>query len=228
MTSRRIDSVLSNLARRSGRRRWLGAGLVAVLLLALAAAGCTPSVPDRQQDLCAVFHQHPDWFDYAREAEDTWDVPIHILMAFVHHESRLSERCAAAPQVRSLGHPMGPRLVRQGVRPGAGPGLGGLHERARFLLAQPLGHGRRPRLHRLVQPRDVARAGDRQDRRAQPLSRLSRGPHGYRRGSYKAKPALQRIARRVAETASSYEAQLERCESDFRCDAWYQVWPLCS
>ena len=65
----------------------MGAGLVAILLLALVVAGCTPSVPDRQQDLCAVFHQHPDWFDYAREAEDTWDVPNPHSHGFVHHES---------------------------------------------------------------------------------------------------------------------------------------------
>ena len=86
MTRGRIDAVVQALPLRAGRRRWIGAGLPAVLL-ALFVAACAPSVPDRQQDLCAVFQQHPDWYDYAKEAEDTWGVPAPILMAFVHHES---------------------------------------------------------------------------------------------------------------------------------------------
>ena len=54
------------------------------------------------------------------------------------------------------------------------------------------------------------------------------GRGGYRRGTWKEKPKLQQIATRVAETASRYEAQLKRCESEFRCDSWWEVWPLCS
>ena len=54
------------------------------------------------------------------------------------------------------------------------------------------------------------------------------GRGGYRRGTWKGKPKLQRIAERVAETTRRYEAQIKRCESEFRCDSWWQVWPFCS
>ena len=53
------------------------------------------------------------------------------------------------------------------------------------------------------------------------------GRGGYRRGSWKGKPEVRRAAGRVAETARRYKAQLEGCESRFRCDAWYQLWPFC-
>ena len=53
------------------------------------------------------------------------------------------------------------------------------------------------------------------------------GRGGYRRGTWKKKPKLQRIARNVAATAGQYRSQLAQCQSRFRCDAWYQVWPLC-
>ena len=86
MARRRIDDVLQVLSGHLGRRRWIGAGLVALLLAALVA-GCAPSVPERQQDLCAVFQQHPDWYDYAKDAANEWGVPVPVLMAFVHHES---------------------------------------------------------------------------------------------------------------------------------------------
>ena len=54
------------------------------------------------------------------------------------------------------------------------------------------------------------------------------GRGGYRRGTWKGKPEVQRYAKRVSETASAYRSQLARCEERFRCDSWYQVWPFCS
>ena len=42
--------------------------LVAAVLLAalIPLAGCgTASPPTRQADICEVFRQHPDWYDYA-------------------------------------------------------------------------------------------------------------------------------------------------------------------
>ena len=53
------------------------------------------------------------------------------------------------------------------------------------------------------------------------------GQGGYRRGTWMDKPKVQRAARRVAATSDRYRAQLARCESSFRCDSWYQVWPFC-
>ena len=48
---------------------------------------CATAPPVRQHNICAVFEQHPDWYDYARESEKTWGIPIQILMAFVMNES---------------------------------------------------------------------------------------------------------------------------------------------
>ena len=53
------------------------------------------------------------------------------------------------------------------------------------------------------------------------------GRGGYRRGTWKKKPNVQRTAERVAATARRYKSQLAGCESRFRCDSWYQVWPFC-
>ena len=53
------------------------------------------------------------------------------------------------------------------------------------------------------------------------------GRGGYRRGTWKKKPGVQRTAARVAETAARYRSQLARCDRRFRCDSWYQVWPFC-
>ena len=122
MVRGRIDDAVQVLSLRSGRRRWIGAGLLAALL-ALLVAACAPSVPDRQQDLCAIFQQHPDWYDYAKDAEDEWGVPAPHPHGLRPPRIELPQRCAAAPQVRPLDHPVGPRVFRQGIRAGAGPCL---------------------------------------------------------------------------------------------------------
>ena len=52
-----------------------------LLLFVSIVAGCASPPPRHQQDLCSVFDQHPDWYDYARESQKTWGTPIQILMS---------------------------------------------------------------------------------------------------------------------------------------------------
>ena len=66
--------------------------------VAVLAAGCASTPPERQADLCAVFEQHPDWYDYAGDSAEEWGTPVHVLMAFVRHES--SYRSDAKPPFR--------------------------------------------------------------------------------------------------------------------------------
>ena len=227
MASRRSDGALTALAVRLGRRRWIGAGLVAFLLLALAMAGCAPSVPDRQRDLCAVFHQHPDWYDYARDAAAEWGAPIPVLMAFVHHESSFRSD-ARPPREYILGFiPWGRVSSARGYAQAQDPAWGdytdqrGSFWRSRSDMEDALdfiGWYNSGTSRELGIPNNDAR---------QLYLAYHEGRAGYRRGTWKEKPAVQRTAKRVAETASRYQAQLKRCESDFQCDSWYQFWPFC-
>jgi hypothetical protein len=50
-------------------------------------AGCATSPPKQQDNLCAIFDQHPEWYDAAKESQNRWGTPPHILMAFVKQES---------------------------------------------------------------------------------------------------------------------------------------------
>ena len=63
--------------------------------LVVLAAGCASAPPEQQADLCEVFEQYPDWYDYARDSVKQWGTPVHVLMAFVRHES--SYRAKAKP-----------------------------------------------------------------------------------------------------------------------------------
>ena len=83
-----------------GAAGWLrerGPAGLAVVFAALVL-GCATPPPKQQSNLCAVFEQHPDWYDYARQSAEHWGTPIPVLMAFVHHES--SYRSHAKPPRR--------------------------------------------------------------------------------------------------------------------------------
>ena len=43
------------------------------------------------------------------------------------------------------------------------------------------------------------------------------GRGGYKRGSYKSKAGLQKIADKVKRTADDYGSQLKQCEARFQC-----------
>ena len=66
--------------------------------LALLAAGCAATPPTRQGNICHVFEQYPDWYDYARKSAERWGTPVHVQMSFVRHES--SYRSDAKPPRR--------------------------------------------------------------------------------------------------------------------------------
>ena len=201
---------------------------VAVILVAALAAGCGPSVPERQQDLCAVFDQYPDWYDYAQDAADEWGTPIPILMAFVHHES--SFRSDARPPRKYVLWviPWGRVSSAKGYAQAQNPAWDdytrerGSWFRSRGDMEDALdfigwyNHGTARELG--IAKNDPYRL----------YLAYHEGRGGYRSGAWKQKPALKRIAKRVAETAGRYQAQLKRCEEEFRCDSWYDVWPLCS
>ena len=203
--------------------------LVAAVLLAalIPLAGCgTASPPTRQADICEVFRQYPDWYDYARKSASRWGTPIHVQMSFVRHES--SYRGDARPPRQwfwfiPLGRPSSAKGYAQAQDPvwneyqaergrlfrsrgdmeDALDFIGWYNQRTRRQLGIPLTDAQRLYLA------------------------YHEGQGGYRRGTWRDKPKVQSAARRVAATADRYRAQLARCESRFRCDSWYQVWPFC-
>ena len=208
------------------RCRCFGAALAAVLVGATAGCATTPP-PKRQDDLCKIFEQYPDWYDHARASAVEWGTPINILMAFVRHES--SYRSHAKPPRRwFLFIPLGRPSSAKGYAQAQDPVWGEYQaERGRLFRSRSdmedaldfIGWYNYKTWRALKIPRSDA---------YRLYLAYHEGRGGYRRGTWKKKPAVRRTAKRVAETARRYRSQLAQCESDFRCDAWYQVWPLCS
>lgn len=196
-----------------------------ILCLALLA-GCASQPPRQQHNLCSVFEQHPDWYDYARQSEETWGVPAHILMAFVRHES--SYRANARPPFEwFLFIPLG--------RPSSAEGFAQIQDPAWQDYRDERGGLFRSRSD-MEDALDFIGWYNNKSNKLLGISKWDpkhlylayhEGHGGYRRGTWKSKPKLQRIADRVDYTAREYGAQLRRCEEQFRCRKWYQVGPFC-
>ena len=200
---------------------------IMVLPLLAVLVGCAASPPRQQHDLCAVFEQNPDWYDYARSSEKKWGVPAHILMAFVRHESSYRHNAKPAREW-FLFIPLG--------RPSSAKGYAQVQD--------PAWKDYRKETGGLLKSRsDMEDALDFigwYNHKSNKLLGISKwdpeqlylayheGHGGYRRGSYRKKPKLMKIAARVDHTAREYGAQLRQCEDRFKCRKWYQVWPLCN
>ena len=210
-------------------RKGSGLRLVAVLLggaVAVLAAGCATSPPESQGDICAVFEQETDWYDYARKSARKWGTPIHVQMAFVRHES--SYRGDAKPARKKFWFiPLGRASSAKGYAQAKDPVWGEYQEeRGRLFRSRGDMEDALDFIgwynHKTWKELGVSR----RDAHNLYLA-YHEGRGGYRRGTWKKKPGVQRTAARVAETAARYQAQLARCESRFRCDAWYKFWPFC-
>ena len=200
----------------------------AVMLIAFCfLMGCTSTPPKQQHDICSVFDDYPAWYDYARKSEKTWGTPKQILMAFVRQESSYREN-AKPPYKWFLFIPLGRESSAKGYAQ----------------IQNPVWKEYKDERGSLFKSRgDMEDALDfigwYNDKSHQQLG-LSKwnarelylayheGRGGYKRGSYKKKPKLLKVADKVARTADEYGAQLKQCEARFRCHHWYQFWPFCS
>ena len=200
------------------------------LVLALALfvlVGCATTPPKQQDNLCAVFKQYPDWYDYAKASERKWGVPIPIQLAFVRHESSYRED-AKPPYEWFLFIPLG--------RPSSATGYAQIQDPAWRDYKNETGGLFKSRSD-MEDALDFIGWYNNKSNKILGISKSDakrlylayhEGHGGYKRGTYRNKPELNRIANRVDSTARQYGAQLRRCEDQFKCRKWYQVWPLCS
>ncbi len=197
---------------------------VAILLM----AGCAATPPTQQENVCAIFEQYPDWYDYARLSASKWGTPVDIQMAFVRHESSFQSDARPPREWLLWVIPWGRVSSAKGYAQAQDP-VWSEYEAERGWLFRSrsdmedaldfIGWYNYKTWRELDIPRtDAYRL----------YLAYHEGRGGYRRGSWESKPEVQRTAERVRDTARTYKSQLAQCEDRYRCDSWYQFWPFCS
>lgn len=200
---------------------------VLIVISVALAMGCASSPPDRQDNICAIFDQYPEWYDAARESHERWGTPPHILMAFVKQESAFRHD-AKPPRDWFLFIPLGRKSSAKGYGQAKDEAweeyeneVGGIFK-SRSDMEDALDfigwYNHKSNKHLGISKWDPKRM----------YLAYHEGRGGYARGSYKRKPKVVRIANRVDRQAKAYGAQLRKCEDRFRCRHWYQFWPFCS
>jgi len=179
--------------------------------LGLACQACVEAPPRSPDDLCAIFAERGRWEQAAQGSEQRWEVPLPVMMAFVHQESRFEARARPAGS-RLLGVlPLGPRSSAYGY----GQVKDGTWSDYRRQTGKR--HARRDEFADVIdfigwyadQIHRVAGVG-KTDAYHLYLA-YHEGPGGFRRASYRGKAWLQQVARKVAVRAQRYTAQYRVC-----------------
>lgn len=198
-------------------------GLILVAALSLTACATTP--PTNPDNVCDIFYEKDGWYEHAKRTESRWGTPIHVKMAIMRHESAFRHD-AKPPRYYFLGFiPWGYISSAEGYpqaldgtwrhylnevgRRGASRGdfddsldfIGWYLNKSKDQIGLSLG-----------------------DTYSQYLA-YHEGQNGFKRGTWKAKPSIQRYAQRVATTANKYESQLNECRAGLENPGrWW--WPF--
>lgn len=191
------------------------------LSLSLLLVGCATPPPNNPNNLCDIFNQHNDWYYAARDAQQKWGAPKHVLMSMMYQESSFRHD-AAPPMEYFLGFiPIGRASSAYGYSQAktmtwddyiTKSGNSGA-DRDDFDDAIDF-------MGWFVYNTHKINGVSKWDAYGQYLN-YHEGWGGYRRGSYKSKKWLMSTSKKVKSRAAKYGAQLKKCEADLDKN-WFQ------
>ncbi len=184
------------------------------LLLIVAACGRgggSGVQPSGLDDACNILDQRPGYLKAFKAAERKWGVPVHVQMATIYQESKFDSD-ARTPFRYTLGViPMG----RVSSAFGYSQALDGTWEE--YVVAQGKSRARRDNIRDATDfmgwymDGTTQRLGvSKNDARNQYLA-YHEGRTGFKRGTYRSKAWLVRVASDVDTRAQTYRQQLRRC-----------------
>ncbi|WP_280354756.1 hypothetical protein [Pseudomonas sp. BN414] len=197
---------------------------MASLLVALSLlSGCATAPPRAPDNLCAIFREYPDWYEDALEMEARWGTPIPVAMAIVDQESSYRHD-ARPPRDYLLGFiPWGRVTSAYGYAQALDATW------ADYQQATGSGGSRTSFSDAMDFIGWYTDATQRQlgiskwDAHHQYLA-YHEGRGGFRRGSYRQKPWLTQVARKVDQQSRSYSRQLASCRAELEDDRGW--WPF--
>jgi hypothetical protein len=189
-----------------------------------ALCGCaTPNPPRNPDNICEIFRENADWYEDASEAYKRWGIPIPVMMAILHQESKYVGD-AKPPRTTCL-------WIFPGPRPSSAYGyaqvLDGTWEE--YQESTDNSWADRDDFGDAIDfvgwycALSVKKCGiSRNDARNLYLA-YHEGRGGFNRKTYAKKKWLLKVADRVQRRAVRYRGQLAACENEFRksgCCLW--------
>lgn len=192
-----------------------------VILCGVVLMGCSTAPPKQPNNLCDIFREKSGWYEDALDMEKKWGTPIQVAMAFVRQESNFRHD-AKPPRDYLLGFiPWGRVSSAYGYAQAQDPAwadfkaaTGSWGSRSNFddslmFIGWYTNETRRQLGISLWDPYRQYLA-------------YHEGRGGYQRGTYKAKPTLLTIARKVEQQAKDYGWQLQQCRQELEDNrSWF-------
>jgi hypothetical protein len=199
-----------------------GKFIVAVwlLLAAMAMLSCSNNPPENISNSCDIFNEKGGWYSDAVDSYEKWGVPVHVQLAIIYQESRFVHD-AKPPRKKLL-------WVIPWTRLSSAYGYGQIKDSTWDWYLQSTGN-------RWADRDDFGDVVDfigwygsisyrklgisKWDAYNQYLA-YHEGHGGFKRKTYKKKPWLMKVARKVDNRAKSYHTQLSRCEDSLDKGWW--------
>ena len=187
--------------------------LLLLTVVVLIVSGCATPPPSNQSNLCSIFRQYPDWYEDAVDMQQKWGTPINVVMAMMKQESSYRHD-ALPPKDYVLGFiPWGRVSSAYGYAQAQDPAWSDFQKQT--------GHGgSRSSFDDAIQFMGwYTNATQRQlgiskwDAYGQYLA-YHDGRGGYKRGTYRRKPWLMKVARKVEQQSKTYGWQLKQCRKE--------------
>lgn len=194
------------------------------LVLLLALAGCATSPPSDVNDICAIFEEKGGWYDDAADARKRWGSPISVMMSIMHQESKFVSK-AKPPRKKIFGFIPGPR-------PSDAYGYSQALKSTWKVYEKSAGRygADRDEFDDAIDfigwynYQSYKRSGIARNDTYRLYLAYHEGQGGYNRGSYRGKPWLQDVARKVERRADVYGRRLTVCEEDLKDRGGFFGW----
>lgn len=200
------------------------ASRILILFLLIGLSGCASVPPSKPGDLCSVFRENDDWYAAALDSQKKWGTPIHVQMAIMHHESHFRSD-ARPPRSKLLG-------VIPWTRPSSAYGYAQAKDGTWDWYISKTGNSGADR-DDFEDAIDFVGWYTNTTNRINGISKWDAynqylayhdGHGGYKRGTWKKKAWLIKVAKRVQQTAGRYSQQLKRCKSSLSTGSSF--WPF--
>jgi len=195
-----------------------------ILVLTLVLVGCATSPPSQTNNLCDIFREKSGWYEDARKSRSQWGVPISVMMAIMHQESRFVAT-AKPPRKKIFGFIPGPRPSDAYGYSQAKDDTWTWYQRSsgnygadRDDFGDAIDfvgwYGNMSNKQNGIAKDDTFRL----------YLAYHEGHGGYAAKSYQSKGWLVDVARKVDRQANTYNSQLKGCVQELDQEKWWKLW----
>jgi len=195
----------------------------ACLTFCLICGCATPNPPRNPDNICEIFRENDEWYDDAADSYKRWGIPIPVMMAILHQESKYIGD-AKPPRTTCL-------WIFPGPRPSSAYGYAQVLDGTWEEYQESAGNSWADRddfgdaidFVGWYCALSVKKCGISRNSARNLYLAYHEGRGGYNRRTYAKKAWLLRVANKVQKRAVKYRGQLAACEDEFRgsgCCLW--------